>query len=103
MERPARDRLPVNRCHAAADYIATNVRFGRMPPQRTARAGLVPPAGVTVLTLLLLALLPAVAAALPPNPPGAGKTRVAIKRLKVASPLSMGGYSRARFPHWLSQ
>ena len=31
------------------------------------------------------------------------KTREAIGRLRVAAPLSMQGYSRKRFPHWVSQ
>jgi hypothetical protein len=52
---------------------------------------------------LLMAVLPAAAVALPPRPPSAAKTRTAIGHLKVAKPLSMRGYSRKRFPHWIGQ
>ena len=51
----------------------------------------------------LVAVFPAVAAALPPRPPSAAKTRVAIRHLKIAAPFSLNGYSRGRFPHWVSQ
>jgi uncharacterized protein DUF1524 len=53
--------------------------------------------------MLLVAVFPAVVTALPPRPPSAAKTRVAIRHLKIATPLSMEGYSRDRFPHWISQ
>ena len=56
-----------------------------------------------LIVCLLLAVAPAVAGALPPKPPSAAKTRTAITRLKVAPPLSMVGYSRSRFPHWIDQ
>lgn len=49
--------------------------------------------------LLLMAAFPAAAGALQPRPPSAAKTRTAIRKLKVARPLSMKGYSRDRFPH----
>jgi hypothetical protein len=39
----------------------------------------------------------------PPRPPSAAKTRVAIRRLQIAAPLSMEGYSRDRFRHWIGQ
>jgi hypothetical protein len=53
--------------------------------------------------LVLTAVLAAGAAALPPKPPSAAKTRTAITKLKVAAPLSMSGYSRKRFRHWIQQ
>ena len=56
-----------------------------------------------IAAALLVAALPAAASALPPRPPSAAKTRAAIRHLKVAAPLSMKGYSRDRFPHWISQ
>ena len=60
-------------------------------------------ARVLIVTTLLLAAFPTAAGALPPRPPSAAKTTKAIERLKVAEPLSMEGYSRAKFPHWISQ
>jgi Protein of unknown function (DUF1524) len=56
-----------------------------------------------IVGILLAAALPSAARALPPNPPSAAKTRTAISRLRVAAPLSMSGYSRPRFPHWIDQ
>jgi hypothetical protein len=56
-----------------------------------------------LIAVLLLAGLPAVAGALPPTPPNSARTLVAIGHLKIAVPLSMQGYSRARFPHWISE
>lgn len=56
-----------------------------------------------IATVMLLALLLGEASALPPRPPGVAKTRASISHLKIASPLSMKGYSRDRFPHWASQ
>jgi Protein of unknown function (DUF1524) len=53
--------------------------------------------------MFLVAALPSAAGALPPSPPSAAKIRTAIGQLRVAAPLSMTGYSRARFPHWISQ
>ncbi|HEX8745153.1 MAG TPA: HNH endonuclease family protein [Thermoleophilaceae bacterium] len=58
---------------------------------------------VLTASALLLAAFPAAAGALPPRPPSAAKTSQAIGKLKVAEPLSMSGYSRAKFPHWISQ
>jgi cation transporter-like permease len=46
---------------------------------------------------------PAGASALPPRPPSAAKTRASIRHLKIATPLSMEGYGRDRFPHWISR
>jgi hypothetical protein len=60
-------------------------------------------ARVLIVTTLLLAAFPTAAGALPPRPPSAAKTAKAIEDLKVAEPLSMKGYSRAKFPHWISQ
>ena len=56
-----------------------------------------------LIAVTLVALFPAVAAALPPRPPSTAKTRVAIRDLKIAAPLSLKGYSRGRFPHWINQ
>jgi len=56
-----------------------------------------------VVAMLLMAVFPATASPLPPRPPSAAKTRVAIGHLKIGAPLSMNGYSRDRFPHWTSQ
>jgi hypothetical protein len=56
-----------------------------------------------IAAVLLVALLLAAASALPPRPPSAAKSRAAIRHLKIATPLSMEGYSRDRFPHWISQ
>jgi hypothetical protein len=50
-----------------------------------------------------MAIFAAEAGTLPPSPPGATKTRIAIRHLKIARSLSMEGYSRRRFPHWISQ
>src|SRR5213083_3000532 len=58
---------------------------------------------ILIAGILLMAVFPAAAGALPPRPPSAGKTRIAIRHLKIAPPLSMEGYSRERFPHWISQ
>src|SRR5215217_8847144 len=55
------------------------------------------------IACLLLFLFPSAANALPPRPPSAAKTRDAIRQLKVAAPLSMRGYDRDLFPHWISQ
>jgi hypothetical protein len=59
--------------------------------------------GALVVTAVLAAGFPATADALPPTPPSASRTAVAIGQLKMAVPLSMRGYSRKRFPHWISQ
>src|SRR5215207_2143405 len=56
-----------------------------------------------ISAVVLLAVLPATAVALPPRPPSAAKTRAAIRHLKIAKPLSMKGYSRKKFPHWIDQ
>src|SRR5437899_3197668 len=56
-----------------------------------------------IVGLLVVAAFPVAASALPPRPPSARKTLVALKHLKTAAPLSMQGYSRARFPHWIEQ
>jgi hypothetical protein len=58
---------------------------------------------VLTASALLLAVFPAAAGALPPRPPSAAKTSKAIGKLTVAEPLSMSGYSRTKFPHWISQ
>jgi hypothetical protein len=55
------------------------------------------------IACLLLFLSPSAADALPPRPPSAAKTRDAIRKLKLAAPLSMHGYDRDLFPHWISQ
>jgi hypothetical protein len=51
-----------------------------------------------IAAVMLLAFLPGEPSALPPHPPSAAKTRGSIRHLKIAAPLSMSGYSRARFP-----
>jgi hypothetical protein len=56
-----------------------------------------------ISALLLLAVFPAAALALPPRPPSAAQTRAAIRHLKIAQPLSMRGYSRKKFPHWIDR
>jgi hypothetical protein len=56
-----------------------------------------------IAAMLLMAIFPATARPLPPRPPSAAKTRVAIRHLRIATPLSMEGYSRDRFPHWTNQ
>ncbi|MEU4834121.1 HNH endonuclease family protein [Streptosporangium sp. NPDC023615] len=38
-----------------------------------------------------------------PTPISAAAARTALRALKVAAPRSMAGYSRAKFPHWMSQ
>lgn len=38
-----------------------------------------------------------------PTPIAAAAARTALSGLKVATPRSMAGYSRAKFPHWISQ
>ena len=43
------------------------------------------------VAVLLVAVLPAAASALPPRPPSAAKSRAAIRHLKIATPLSMEG------------
>jgi hypothetical protein len=53
--------------------------------------------------VLLTVVLPTTAGALPPRPPSAAKSRIAIRHLKIAQPLSLKGYGRDRFPHWISQ
>lgn len=58
---------------------------------------------ILIAGMLLMVVFPAAAGALPPRPPSAAKTREAIRQLRVAAPLSMEGYSRDRFPHWISQ
>jgi Protein of unknown function (DUF1524) len=57
----------------------------------------------TAVTCVVLFLFPSAAGALPPRPPSAAKTRDAIRQLKLAAPLSMRGYNRDLFPHWISQ
>ena len=67
-----------------------------------ARASL-PAVRRAAIAWLVLFLFPSAAAALPPRPPSAAKTRDAIRHLTLAAPLSMHGYSRDQFPHWISQ
>ena len=55
------------------------------------------------IACLLLFVVPSAADALPPRPPSATKTRDAIRQLRLAAPLSMHGYNRDLFPHWISQ
>ncbi len=43
------------------------------------------------------------AAAYPPPPPSASTSAAHLATLTVAAPLSMTGYSRDLFPHWISQ
>ncbi|WP_433358909.1 HNH endonuclease family protein [Streptosporangium sp. CA-115845] len=43
------------------------------------------------------------AAASMPTPITAAAARTALSALTVATPRSMAGYSRAKFPHWMSQ
>ena len=43
------------------------------------------------------------AAAYPPDPPSVSQSYNQLAALRVAAPLSMDGYSRDRFPHWLDQ
>src|SRR5438105_3243207 len=38
-----------------------------------------------------------------PEPPPVGKVRTELAGLHVATPHSMNGYSRAKFPHWIKQ
>lgn len=39
----------------------------------------------------------------PPEPPAADTVRTEVDALRVESPHSMAGYSRAKFPHWIKQ
>ncbi len=43
------------------------------------------------------------AVAYPPTPPSPSDAATMLNALTVAAPLSMDGYSRDRFPHWISQ
>lgn len=43
------------------------------------------------------------AAAYPPTPPSASESAAHLKTLTVHAPLSMDGYSRDKFPHWIDQ
>jgi hypothetical protein len=43
------------------------------------------------------------ASALPPKPPAPAKARTALAHLTVHASLSMTGYSRTKFRHWISQ
>ncbi|MEV0402743.1 HNH endonuclease family protein [Actinoallomurus sp. NPDC050550] len=43
------------------------------------------------------------ASAAPPTPPTAAKARTELTKLKVATPGTLTGYSRAKFPHWIDQ
>lgn len=43
------------------------------------------------------------AAAYPPTPPDAATTAAHLNTLTVAAPLSMDGYDRDKFPHWIQQ
>lgn len=45
----------------------------------------------------------AMAAAYPPPPPDEATSRAHLAELTVAPPLSMSGYSRDEFPHWIDQ
>ncbi|MFC6883440.1 GmrSD restriction endonuclease domain-containing protein [Actinomadura yumaensis] len=40
--------------------------------------------------------------AVPPTPPGVGEARQHLAALTVAAEGSMDGYSRAKFPHWIT-
>lgn len=66
---------------------------------------------VSQALIALLALQPAIIAALPapepiPSPPGvpsASTARSELAALTVAPQGSQDGYSRAKFPHWITQ
>lgn len=47
--------------------------------------------------------LTAPAAAYPPSPPSASVSASHLATLTVSAPLSMSGYSRDKFPHWIQQ
>lgn len=60
-------------------------------------------AALAVAMVALLAVPAGTAVAYPPNPPSAGDSYNQLAALRVAAPLSMDGYSRDRFPHWIDQ
>jgi hypothetical protein len=83
-----------------ASVLRFSTRQRRVP--WAARASL-PALRRAAIACLLLLLVPSAADALPPRPPSAAKTRDAIRQLTLAAPLSMRGYDRDLFPHWISQ
>lgn len=56
--------------------------------------------GIAVATLVGTA---GQATAYPPDPPSVSTSYSQLSALRVAAPLSMTGYSRDRFPHWINQ
>ena len=95
-ERPRRPRAYGGRWRASAlFYIPTLVPWA-------APASLLALRRVAIACLVLF-LFPSAADALPPRPPSAAKTRDAIRQLRLAAPLSMHGYNRDLFPHWIGQ
>ncbi|MBB5121167.1 hypothetical protein AF335_01950 [Streptomyces eurocidicus] len=65
--------------------------------RRTAVAG-----GLTALLASFVLSAPAAQAA-PPTPPDAATVRTYLAELKVGAEGTMDGYSRAKFPHWITQ
>ena len=56
-----------------------------------------------LLAALAIVLLAPAAGATPPSIPSAATARAELAALRVAAAGSMAGYSRDRFPHWISQ
>lgn len=56
-----------------------------------------------LLAMLAVVLLAPAAGATPPSIPSAATARAELAALRVAAAGSMAGYSRDRFPHWISQ
>ncbi|MER7131322.1 HNH endonuclease family protein [Streptosporangium saharense] len=68
------------------------------------RSSLLPAAAAALAAALLAPAVPAQAAAAGlPTPITAAAARTALGALQVSAPHSMAGYSRAKFPHWMSQ
>ncbi len=60
-------------------------------------------AAATILSALPLALVASPAAAAPPSAPGATTAKKELAKLKVKKEISLSGYTRAKFPHWIDQ
>ena len=60
-------------------------------------------AATLIGTVAALVSTPGQAVAYPPDPPPVSTSYSQLQALRVAAPLSMDGYSRDKFPHWITQ
>lgn len=61
------------------------------------------PAVISALAVAAMLVVAPAASAVPPPPPDEAAARTHLAALTVAPEGSMDGYSRAKFPHWITQ